>query len=131
MTQSSTPDAPLRTWQLTLLRCYFELVRIGRKSVEVRVAYPRFQNLATGDFIRFICEDDDCLTRVVRVARYGAFEAMLDAEGPANVNPDVPRDEQLVQIRRIYGREKEALGVLAIGIELVSSGGTATMCRPR
>ncbi|WP_246644967.1 hypothetical protein [Nonomuraea ceibae] len=44
---------------------------------------------------------------------------MLDAEGPANVNPDSPREQQLVTIRRMYGPEKEALGVLAIEIELL------------
>ena len=44
---------------------------------------------------------------------------MLDTEGPAKVNPDSPREQQLASIRRIYGPEKEALGVLAIVIELV------------
>ena len=36
-----------------------------------------------------------------------------------NVNPDSPRDQQVANIRRIYGPEKEALGVLAIEIELI------------
>jgi ASC-1-like (ASCH) protein len=44
---------------------------------------------------------------------------MLDAEGPDQVNPGSPRDQQLANIRRIYGPEKEALGVLAIEIELI------------
>ncbi len=44
---------------------------------------------------------------------------MLDSEDPVNVNPDSPRDQQLANIRRIYGPEKEALGVLAIEISLV------------
>ncbi|MFI9568432.1 hypothetical protein [Streptomyces rishiriensis] len=46
---------------------------------------------------------------------------MLDTEGPANVNPDSPREQQLTNIRRIYGPEKEALGVLAIEIERVTA----------
>ncbi|MFI6743892.1 hypothetical protein ACIBI9_64450 [Nonomuraea sp. NPDC050451] len=33
---------------------------------------------------------------------------MLDAEDPANVNPDSPREQHLANIRRIYGPEKEA-----------------------
>jgi ASC-1-like (ASCH) protein len=64
-----------------------------------------------------VCGRDDCLTRVKRVALYPSFEAMIDAEGPENVNPTCPRDQQLANIRRIYGPEKEALGVPAIGIE--------------
>jgi len=44
---------------------------------------------------------------------------MLDGEGPEKVNPGSPRDQQLANIRRIYGPEKESLGVLAIEIELL------------
>jgi ASC-1-like (ASCH) protein len=105
--------------QMTLYRHYFDLVAADRKTIEVRVQYPKLRTLAAGDHIRFVCDQDECLTRVVRVARYDSFEAMLDTEGPANVNPDSPREEQLASIRRIYGPEKEALGVLAIGIERV------------
>ncbi|GAA3128854.1 hypothetical protein GCM10017687_50010 [Streptomyces echinatus] len=46
---------------------------------------------------------------------------MLDAEGPARVDPDASREEQLSSIRGIYGPEKEALGVLAIEIERVAA----------
>ncbi|MFK4042936.1 hypothetical protein ACI2LC_44655 [Nonomuraea wenchangensis] len=53
------------------------------------------------------------------MSRYTSFEEMLDAAGPANVNPDSPREQQLANIRRIYGPEKEGLGVLAIEIELL------------
>lgn len=68
-----------------------------------------------------MCGRDECLTRVTRVAVYNSFEQMIDTEGPANVNPDSPRDQQLANIRRIYGPEKEALGVLAIEIERIDN----------
>ena len=55
------------------------------------------------------------------MSRYASFEDMLDSEGAANVNPDSPREQQLANIRRIYGPEKEALGVLAIEIELLQA----------
>lgn len=105
--------------EMNLYRRYFDLVAGGEKTVEVRVRYPHLRTLAAGDHIRFVCERDDCLTRVKRVALYPSFEAMLDAEGPEKVNPTSPRDQQLADIRRIYGPEKEALGVLAIEIERV------------
>jgi ASC-1-like (ASCH) protein len=94
-----------------------DLVASGVKTIEARVRYPNLRNLAEGDHIRFVCGGDDCLTRVKRVALYPSFEAMIDAEGPEKVNPTSPRDQQLANIRRIYGPEKEALGVLAIEIE--------------
>lgn len=81
--------------------------------------YPNLRILKAGDHIRFVCGRDDALTRVKRVSRYASFEEMLDAEGAANVNPESSREQQLANIRRIYGPEKEALGVLAIEIEFL------------
>ena len=120
-----TPTQPTRARHMNLYRRYFDLVSSGRKTIEVRVQYASLRDLGPGQYIRFACGKDDCLTRVVRVARYTSFEEMLDTEGPANVNPDSPREEQLTNIRRIYGPEKEALGVLAIQIERISGDLTA------
>ncbi|MFI7702484.1 ASCH domain-containing protein [Nonomuraea sp. NPDC049480] len=108
-----------RTWDLTLFRESFDLVRSGRKSVEVRVSYPKFRDLAPGHRIRFTSDGLQCLTRVRRLARYTSFEELLDTEGAERVNPDVGRDEQLGRIRTIYPPEKETLGPLAIELELV------------
>lgn len=41
---------------------------------------------------------------------------MLDHEPVASINPEASRDEQLANLRLIYPPEREALGVLAIGI---------------
>ncbi|MCK2241783.1 MULTISPECIES: hypothetical protein [unclassified Crossiella] len=44
---------------------------------------------------------------------------MFDHEHIASINPLATREEQLADIRQIYPPEREALGVVAIGIELV------------
>ncbi len=56
---------------------------------------------------------------VKRITGYRTFEELLDGEGPANVNPASSREQQLADIREIYPAEKEALGTLAIEIELL------------
>jgi ASC-1-like (ASCH) protein len=104
---------------MNLFRQYFDLVADGRKTIEVRVQYPNLRGLAAGEHIRFVCGQDETLTRVKRVARYKTFEEMLDTEGADRVNPTSSREQQLANIRRIYGPEKEALGVLAIEVERV------------
>lgn len=119
MDTGHAPENAIQVFEMGLYRRYFNLVADGRKTVEVRVQYPNLRKLAAGDHIRFICGRDECLTRVKRVARYDTFDQLLTAEGPARVNPDSPRDQQLANIRRIYGPEKEALGALAIEIEPV------------
>ncbi|WP_255218810.1 ASCH domain-containing protein [Actinomadura formosensis] len=120
MTARPPAELGVRAREMNLYRRYFDLVAAGRKTIEIRVQYPNLRKLKAGDHIRFICGRDDVLTQVKRVARYSSFEEMFDAEGPSHVNPDSPRDQQLANIRRIYGPEKEALGVLAIEISLVT-----------
>ncbi|MFC4906887.1 ASCH domain-containing protein [Actinomadura gamaensis] len=121
MTARPTTTTGVRAREMNLYRRYFDLVANGTKTIEVRVCYPNLRTLKAGDHIRFICGRDDALTRVKRVARYASFEELLDTEGPEHVNPTSPRDQQLANIRRIYGPEKEALGVLAIEIELLNA----------
>ncbi|MGW1949098.1 ASCH domain-containing protein [Streptomyces sp. NPDC001940] len=112
-----------RRHELNLYRRYFDLVAAGRKSIEVRVRYPHLVGMAAGDTIRFRIKGtaETCDVRVLRVTRYPDFEALLDGEGPANVNPASSREEQLANIRAIYPPEKEALGALAIEIELLAA----------
>ncbi|MFE0155832.1 ASCH domain-containing protein [Nonomuraea sp. NPDC059007] len=125
MTARPAAKTGVRAREMNLYRRYFDLVADGSKTVEVRVQYPNLRTLKAGDHIRFVCGRDDALTRVIRVARYTSFEEMLDAEGPEQVNPTSPREQQLADIRRIYGPEKEALGVLAIEIELIEASGSS------
>jgi ASC-1-like (ASCH) protein len=112
-----------RRHELNLYRRYFELVAAGRKTIEVRVRYPHLAEMAAGDTIRFRIKgtSETCDVLVKRVTVYPDFEALLDGEGPANVNPAVGRDEQLANIRSIYPPAKEALGALAIEIELLAA----------
>ncbi|MFF9034049.1 ASCH domain-containing protein [Streptomyces sp. NPDC014892] len=113
-------DTAARVRELNLYRRYFDLVAAGKKTTEVRVKYPHLADLAAGDVIRFRIKgtDETCDVSVQQVTEYPDFEALLDGEGPANVNPTATRDEQLANIRNIYPPEKEALGALAIKIEL-------------
>ncbi|MFC9454479.1 hypothetical protein [Streptomyces sp. NPDC056983] len=64
---------------------------------------------------------ETCEAKVKGVTEYPDFVALLDGEGPANINPTATRDQQLTNIRHIYGPEKEALGAVAIEIELTNS----------
>lgn len=111
-------DTTAHVRELNLYRQYFELVAAGTKTIEVRVKYPHLADLAAGDIIRFRIKgtDETCEVKVKRVTEYTDFEALLDGEGPATVNPTATRDQQLINIRTIYGPEKEALGALAIEI---------------
>lgn len=117
---SLRPTEPtVRAHEMGIYKRYFDLIVAGRKTTEIRVNDSSRRNIKVGSLIRFTCQGDQVLTRVTRVARYADFEEMFDHESVASVNPTATRADQLANIRQIYPPEREALGVVAIGIELV------------
>ena len=114
---TARPTDPLvRAHEMGIYKRYFDLIASGRKTTEIRVNDSSRKKIKEGSLIRFRCQGDEVLTRV---ARYATFDEMFDHEQVASVNPLATREEQLVNIRQIYPPEREALGVVAIGIELV------------
>jgi ASC-1-like (ASCH) protein len=115
-------DTTARMHELNLYRQYFDLVAAGTKTIEVRVKYPHLTDLGAGDTICFRVKgtDETCKVNVKRVTEYTNFEALLDGEGPATINPTATREQQLNNIRAIYPPKKEALGALAIEIEHIA-----------
>jgi ASC-1-like (ASCH) protein len=110
-----------RAHEMGIYKRYFDLIATGRKTTEIRVNDSSRRKIKKGSLIRFKCRDDEVLTRVTKVARYSSFEEMFDHESVSSVNPTATREDQLRNIRQIYPPDREALGVVAIGIELFSS----------
>jgi ASC-1-like (ASCH) protein len=108
-----------RAREMPIYKRYFDLIASGRKTVEVRVAYPSNKRLTAGQLLKFTCRGEECLTRVTRIGHYADFDEMFDHVSVSAVNPTAGRSEQLANIRLIYPVEKEALGVIAIHIERV------------
>ncbi|MFE0021965.1 ASCH domain-containing protein [Amycolatopsis sp. NPDC059021] len=118
MTERPT-EPVVRAHEMGIYKRYFDLIATGRKTTEIRVNDSSRKKIKEGSLIRFRCQGDQVLTRVTRVARYDNFDEMFDHEAAVSVNPLATREEQLANIRQIYPPEREALGVVAIGIELV------------
>ncbi|MGH8966752.1 MAG: ASCH domain-containing protein [Actinomycetes bacterium] len=117
---TARPAEPaVRAHEMGIYKRYFDLIATGRKTTEIRVNDSSRRKIKEGSLIRFRCQGNQVLTRVTRIARYATFDEMFDHEDVAAVDPLATRDEQLANIRQIYPPEREALGVVAIGIELV------------
>jgi len=112
-------ETVVRAHEMGIYKRYFDLIATGRKTTEIRVNDSSRRKIKKGSLIRFRCQGDQVLTHVTKVARYTNFEEMFNHESVASVNPLATRDDQLATIRQIYPPEREALGVVAIGIELV------------
>ncbi|MEJ2598961.1 MAG: ASCH domain-containing protein [Anaerolineales bacterium] len=104
---------------------YLRQILEGRKTVEVRVAYSNLTDLQPGD--RLLLNDQHAY-RIRRIGRYPDFAALLAAEDPAAIAPDLPVEDLLPALRGIYPAEKEAIGVVALEIE--PEGPSALAQRP-
>ncbi|MEU6573534.1 methyltransferase [Streptomyces sp. NPDC046805] len=111
----ATATASPREHHFHLLGRYYGQVESGRKTVEVRVATPDKAAVEAGDAIVFHDRASGRKLDIVvkRVTPYASFEELLDAEDPSRIDPDAPREELLVTLRRIYPPDREALGPLA------------------
>ena len=117
---SSRPaETAVRAHEMGIYKRYFDLIATGRKTTEIRVNDSSRQKIKAGSLIRFHCQGNQVLTRVTRIARYDTFDEMFDHEDATSVNPLATREEQLANVRQIYPPEREALGVIAIGIQLL------------
>ncbi|NKY96679.1 ASCH domain-containing protein [Nocardiopsis dassonvillei subsp. albirubida] len=114
-------DQRPRTHELGIDKRYFDLIASGKKTTEIKVNDSSRKRLKEGDLLRFKCRDEKVLTRITRIARYADFDGMFEQELVSSVNPTAAKAHQLRSIREIYPPEREALGVVAIGIELVES----------
>lgn len=112
---------PVRAHEMGIYQRYFDLIASGRKTTEIRVNDASRRKIRPGSLIRFHCRDKHVLTRVTRITRYASFAEMFDHEDVTAVNPTATHEEQLANIRQIYPPDRETLGVVAIGIELVDS----------
>jgi ASC-1-like (ASCH) protein len=95
---------------LRIKKIYFEELSCGRKSLEVRVGYPDIRRIKEGDVIHFENYGSN-LFDVVRVSVYNNFQQMLEYEGVRKVLPGMSFGEALKTYRKIYRKEREALGV--------------------
>jgi ASC-1-like (ASCH) protein len=102
---------------LRIYEQYFRMIADGTKTVEIRVGYGNIKGLRPGDVIVFQCRNLTCEMRVAAVRRYESLSALFDRENPQAINPRRTAQQQLADVCRIYGPDKEALGVYAIQLE--------------
>ena len=80
------------------------------------MAYSNIARLEVGDILRLNGQHP---ARIRRIGLYRSFEELLAAEDAAAMAPDLAAEALLPALREIYPPEKEALGVIALELELL------------
>jgi ASC-1-like (ASCH) protein len=92
----------MRTWILRLRAtdtALFEDIRAGRKRVETRAATPRYQPVALGDTLVFVCGSRRCKKRITRVQRFKSIAALVKAIPFRLIMPSA---RSLAEVKEIY-----------------------------
>ncbi|MFZ3011650.1 MAG: GNAT family N-acetyltransferase [Minisyncoccia bacterium] len=96
---------------------FINLIRAGRKNLEVRVGYDNINRIQAGERIRLISHENTIDVRINAVRRHLSIEALLDNESWEQIAPDLSSKEEVLQLlKRIYPPEKEKLGIVVFEI---------------
>jgi ASC-1-like (ASCH) protein/ribosomal protein S18 acetylase RimI-like enzyme len=102
---------------LRIKQRFFDMIKSGKKPLEVRVGYDSIKRIKAGEQINLETHTSRLTVRVGAVRQYSTFEAMLENEPYQKIAPDVSSKEGLLDLlKRIYPPNKEALGVIVFDL---------------
>lgn len=104
---------------LNIKRKYFLQIKSGQKTVEVRVGYSSINRIAVDDKMLLQDGQESITVRVVAIRRYRSFAEMLTKEDAGSVIPNKGAEDVLAILQSIYPPDKEALGVVALQLQIV------------
>lgn len=97
---------------------FLELIRSGRKTLEVRVGYQTIKNIRPGDRIRFASRDQTEVVVVKKIRNYPNFEDMATKEDLELIAPGRTARVVLELLRKLYPPDRERLGIVVLEIAL-------------
>lgn len=107
-----------RVRNIRIYQRYFEMIKNGSKTIEIRVGYPSMRSIKPGTILRFN-DDPSCERMVKRVSEYKTFEEMLKSEQYTKINPNASAEAQLAELKKIFPSDKEKMGVLVFELEVI------------
>jgi ASC-1-like (ASCH) protein/ribosomal protein S18 acetylase RimI-like enzyme len=103
---------------LRIKQRFFNLIKSGKKTLEVRVGYDTINHIQSGEQINLVTHTSQLSVRVSAIRRYSNFKEMLLSEKFSSIAPDVSSSEELLTLlKNIYPPHKEQLGVVVFEIK--------------
>ena len=93
-------------------------IKSGRKRLEVRVGYDNIRRISVGDKIELLSQTNSQVVRVKSIRTYETLLSLGANEDLQLIVPDVPSNESLAFLARIYPPDKQKLGIYVFELEL-------------
>ena len=120
ITQQWSIDLGVKTLKsLRLKHRFYELIKLGKKNLEIRVGYTSIKKIQSGDYINLLTENKKLKVLIKEKRIYTSFATMLKHESWKQIAPDLSSEKQVLSLlQKIYPAEKEKLGVIVLEIEI-------------
>ena len=98
----------------------FDEVRNGLKHIETRAGTPKYQDIAVGDTLTFVCGPERLVKRVVKKYHWPSVDAMVEEVDFKKVMPSVGSIEEMKKVYSSYPDYDEKIreyGLLGFELE--------------
>lgn len=111
----------MKTIEMHLNDVSFEIVKSGKKTMEIRIYDEKRQKIDMGDEIVFINKDEKLLVKVTGLFLASSFEILFSKVGFIKAGwTDEDRNKKMADLRNIYSVEEEnKWGVVGIQFEVL------------
>lgn len=116
VTQQWSLDISEKTMRtIRIKRRFYDLIRSGKKTLEVRVGYDTINRIQVGERVRLMTHTGSFDVKIAAIGRYDTFAEMLNVEPWKKIAPDSKsKNEVLTLFKQIYHANKEQLGVVVL-----------------
>lgn len=103
--------------RLRIHKRFFDLIKSGEKTLEIRVGYNNIKRIRPGDTVELISPTQNLECHVEDVRTYPDFTEFVAHEDMGRALPGMNAEEAEAQLRKIYPPEKERLGVYVLELK--------------
>lgn len=96
---------------------YLDLIRNGKKTLEIRVGYPNIRTIQPGERIKLASRTETIVIRVKDIRKYPTLDGMLNDEDSNRIVPGLTKAQVSRRLKKIYPRHLEKLGVFVLEIQ--------------
>lgn len=100
-------------------RVTFDDIRDGRKRVETRAATVKYKNIASGDVVIFVCEQDRFERHVATADHFASVDDMLKTFSVADINTRATDRDALLRMYHGFPGYEEKIkehGLIALTV---------------
>ncbi len=76
----------------------WQAIKNGKKKVETRAGTVKYQKVAVGDELEFVCVGQKLIKKITKVEHFKSVEALCKKYRPSQINPNAKTEAELIKM---------------------------------